>query len=214
MDLSSLRISRLPTLLALIALLALVAACGGTKGRAATVPADSTPRPTPRSSTPVDASMFITPTATPDPNNLPPPPQNEGCTLATRQQAAAALGEAVLEGKAVSSGPQQLAPGLNVVASTCRFDSATTGRSLTLIVYRGSGVATARARQIVEQAICARKEALTGVGDLACWYDAHHNEVQFLKGLVFVDITATGITGPTRGPAITTLAKAVAANIR
>src|ERR1051325_3255192 len=193
----TLRSPRLLTPVTLIAILALMAACGGTKGGAATVPTESGPCPTARSSTPVDASMFITPTATPDPTE--PQPANEGCALITRQQAATALGEAVLEGKAVASGQQQLAPGLNVTASTCRFDSAATGRSLTLIVYRGSGVATARARQIVEQAICARKEALTGVGDLACWYDSHHNEVQFLKGVVFVDITANGITGASRG---------------
>ena len=42
----------------------------------------------------------------------------------------------------------------------------------------------------VYKAMCAKKgkEGLTGLGDVTCWYNDKHGELQVLKGLTFFSI--------------------------
>jgi hypothetical protein len=41
---------------------------------------------------------------------------------------------------------------------------------------------------LFEQFVCASKERVWAIGDVACWTDSSHTELQFLKGSVFVDV--------------------------
>jgi hypothetical protein len=46
---------------------------------------------------------------------------------------------------------------------------------------------------------CAQKgkEGLTGLGEVACWYDGKHEELQVMKGLKLISIELRGKPNPT-----------------
>jgi hypothetical protein len=66
---------------------------------------------------------------------------------------------------------------------------------------------------VAETIICAQKERLTGLGDLACWYDSSHNELQVVKGATFLDIHLLLGAGNTTEP-ITALARKLVDRLR
>jgi hypothetical protein len=183
---------------------------GGSKPAATATPAAQvTVRPTLAASTPTTS---ILPTAVSAPTAPPAAggPASDACGLVTKDDAAAALGEPVQDPKGSSTGARQLAPGVSVSGSACSFGSTTSARDLTVNLYRGSGAVSAQARTLVEQTLCSSKERVSGLGDVACWNDSSHTELQFLKGSQFVDIQITQASGPDTTQALTALARKAA----
>jgi len=99
------------------------------------------------------------------------------CALLTKQDAAAAVGEAVGEPKPIRPG-RSGTPGMSV--SACEYESAAQ-HSIQVNVWRFTGDSAGSFVQVY-RGECAKKEQLSGVGDMACWYNADHRELQVLKG--------------------------------
>jgi hypothetical protein len=102
------------------------------------------------------------------------------CALMTKQEAAAAVGEAVGEPKPIAPGRGAM-PGVDVTA--CKYESATK-HSVQVSVWRFSESA-GQFRQFYQAAI-AKKERAPGLGDIASWYNAEHRELQVLKGSILL----------------------------
>ena len=108
----------------------------------------------------------------------------DACSLLTKDDAAAALGEAV-KGPEVRSRPGG--------PSSCE--------------YAGSGIHVVHLNVIpltaegaeIYKAMCAQKgkEGLTGLGNSTCWYNDKHGELQVLKGLTFFSIELRKSGDPT-----------------
>ena len=127
------------------------------------------------------------------------------CALMTRQEAAAAVGEAVGEPKPIVPGSGAM-PGVNVTA--CEYESAAR-HSVQVSVWRFSESA-GQFRQIY-QAEIAKKERVHGIGEIAAWYDAKHRELQVLTGatLLILEIDRSGDATE----ALTTVAKKAVARL-
>jgi hypothetical protein len=122
------------------------------------------------------------------------PQASLACSLLTKEDAAAALGEAVKgpDATALPGGP-----------SSCE--------------YTGSGIHTVHLNIIplkageaaMYAAMCAKKtkDGLTGLGDVTCWYNEKHGELQVLKGQTFFSIELRKSGDPTE--AIKTVARSV-----
>ena len=117
----------------------------------------------------------------------------DACSLLMKQDAAAALGEAV-------SGPESAG---TTTASSCEF-SGSGLHAVQLNLMRLS-----RDEAAVYRALCAQKgkEGLSGLGDVACWYSDEHEELQVLKGTTFFSIELQRSGNPTE--AIKAVAKKV-----
>jgi len=212
-------------LLAALVLLPALALTGCSKKKStSTTGTGSTPQPTQAPSTGAQASPTRAPTAS---TAVPTSPAGfvptiasgtgataiEACRLVTKDEATAALGEAVKDPVGLNIGSQDVAPGLSVTISTCNFDSNTGARSVQVTFWRAGGAVSAQNRQIFEQILCAQKERVTGVGDVACWYDSTHTELQVLKGSTFVDIQIQA-SGPDRTEALKTLVQKALARLQ
>jgi hypothetical protein len=138
----------------------------------------------------------------------------EACRLVTKDEAATALGEAVKDAAGLNVGNQDIAPGITVSISSCTFDSNTGLRSVEVTFWRAAGTLSPQLRQAFEQFLCAQKERVNGLGDLACWYDSTHTELQVLKGTTFVDVQITQASGPDRSDALRTLAQRALARLQ
>jgi len=128
------------------------------------------------------------------------------CALLTKQEAAMAVGEAVGEPKPISPGGSA-GPGVSMVH--CEYQSAAR-HSVQVTVWRFSGDSAAMSVQIY-RAECMKKERLPGVGDLACWNDAKHRELQVLKGATVLTIEINRNGDATE--ALTTAAKKALARL-
>jgi hypothetical protein len=105
------------------------------------------------------------------------------CALVTREEAAAALGEQVGTPNTLTvNAPQQIIPGVNITLESCQYFSMTSGRSIEVTIWKSVGGTAQQIRQAVEQFLCMGKERVSGVGDVACWFDASRTELQALKG--------------------------------
>lgn len=119
---------------------------------------------------PTDSRSVLGAGATADPryaqarssSNAPAVP--DPCTLVSRQEAAAAVGASVAEGKRAAAGVQAM-PGVDV--SGCNYDSPTTIGYIKVAVWRFSPAA-AQVREVYRTR-CAKKEQAGGLGDVACW---------------------------------------------
>jgi hypothetical protein len=131
----------------------------------------------------------------------------DACALMTKQEAAIAVGEAVGEPKATNP-PQSAMPGVSVAA--CEFVSAARN-SLQVTVWRPSGDSAGMFVQIYKGE-CLKKEQLPGVGDLACWYNADHKELQVLKGTMILTFEIHRSGNATE--ALTTVAKKALARLK
>ncbi len=122
------------------------------------------------------------------------PSPGDACSLMTKEDAAAALGEAVA-GPRSSSGRSSLTPG--TTASSCEY-SGSGLHKVNLNVWRASADSTAQFRQVY-QMVCAQKgkEGLSGLGDVACWYSEKHEELQVLKGATFFSVELRRSGDPT-----------------
>lgn len=136
------------------------------------------------------------------------PSPAEACSLLTKEDAAAALGEAVT-GPESSSG-RSIMPG--TTASSCEYSGSGLHR-VHLNFWRASADTTAQFRQTL-QVVCAQKgkEGLSGLGDVACWYSEKHEELQVLKGAAFFSVELRKSGDPTE--AIKGVAKRVSDRLR
>ena len=113
------------------------------------------------------------------------PADSPACSLLTKEDAAAALGEAVTGPKATAMGKGQ--------PSACEYEgSGINGVQLTLMPF---DAATAS----MYKAMCLKKtrDGLTGLGDVACWYNEKHGELQVLKGQTMFSINLRKRGDPT-----------------
>lgn len=121
------------------------------------------------------------------PAHTPPAAQTavSACSLITKEDAAAALGEAVTGPKSTqmpNGGP-----------SACEY----TGSGLHTINVNVRPFSAAEAS--VYKGLCAKKnkDGLTGLGDTTCWYNEKHEELQVMKGLTLLSIQMHGKGDPT-----------------
>ncbi len=126
----------------------------------------------------------------------------EACSLLTKEDAAAALGEAVA-GPRVT--PARSSAGRT--ASACEYTGSGTHR-VHLNLYQFTPEIAAAYKPL-----CAQKnhDGLAGLGEMSCWYNDKHEELQVLKGTTFFSIQLSRSGNPTE--AITALAKKVVGQI-
>lgn len=115
---------------------------------------------------------------------------DSACSLFTREDAAAALGEVVSAPKAktIANG---WGPGSTV--SYCEYTGSGLHRiQLNLARLPQSSAPTFRA-------MCKEKATkdLAGLGEVACWYNEKHGELHALKGTAFLSIEITRSGDPT-----------------
>ena len=123
------------------------------------------------------------------------PAASAACSYLTKEDAAAALGEAV-------TGPTANAMPAEKVSS-CEYSGS--GIHRVNLSVMGLDASTAA----MYKAMCAQKgkQGLTDLGDTTCWYNEKHEELQVLKGVTFFSIELRRSGDPT--DAIKTLAKKV-----
>jgi hypothetical protein len=113
----------------------------------------------------------------------------DACSLFKKEDAAAVLGGTV-------SGPKSVGP---------RSDGA--GSTVSGCGYSGSGLQSVQvnltrlpANQVaIYKGTCAGKggDGLSGLGEVACWYDNKHEELHVFKGTAFVSVELRGKSNPT-----------------
>lgn len=128
----------------------------------------------------------------------------DACSLLKKEDAAAALGGTI-------SGPVSR-----------NASSAGPGNSVSSCEYTGSGLQKVHLNLMqlpadqaaVYKGFCAQKgkEGLSGLGEVACWYNDKHEELQVLKGTTFFSIELRGKSNPTE--AIKAVAKKVFDQLR
>jgi len=104
------------------------------------------------------------------------PADSPACSYLTKEDAAAALGEAVKGPDATSMGKGK--------ASACEYEGSGLHRvHLNVMPFDAATAA-------MYKAMCAKKnrDGLTGLGDVACWYNDKHGELQVWKGLTMFSI--------------------------
>jgi hypothetical protein len=124
----------------------------------------------------------------------------DACSLLSKEDAAAALGEAATGPKAL--GPMSAGAGGSV--TSCEYTGS--GHSIQLNLTRLSASSVP-----MYKAMCAKQsqDGLTGLGDMACWYNAKHAELHVIKGTAFLSIELRGSGNPTE-PIIAVMKKALA----
>lgn len=113
------------------------------------------------------------------------PAASAACSYLTKEDAAAALGEAVTGPKANAMPAEKV--------SSCEYSGS--GIHRVQVNVMGFDASTAA----MYKAMCAQKskEGLTGLGDTTCWYNAKHEELQVMKGLTFLSIELRRSGDPT-----------------
>jgi len=112
------------------------------------------------------------------------PGASEACSLLTKADVAAALGEPVTGPTHSASTPE---------ASSCEFSGSGLHKVNLSVMHLAPDMAG------MYKAMCAQKgkEGLTGLGDVTCWYNAKHEELQVLKGTTFFSIELRKSGDPT-----------------
>lgn len=130
------------------------------------------------------------------------PAPGDACSLLTKEDAAAALGEP-------ATGPKATGP-----------ITDGTGSTVTACHYTGSGLHSiqlnltrlpAKSLPMYKAMICDKKskDGLASLGDLACWYNDEHAELHVIKGSAFLSIELNRSGNPTEA-IIAVMKKAVA----
>jgi hypothetical protein len=108
------------------------------------------------------------------------PAPGDACSLLTKEDAAAALGEAAAGPKA--TGP--MSDGAGSTVSGCEYTgSGIHSIQLNLTRLPASSVP-------MYKGMCAEQghDGLAGMGDVACWYNDEHAELHVIKGNAFLSI--------------------------
>jgi hypothetical protein len=125
------------------------------------------------------------------------------CGVVTREEASTAVGAAVAEGK-LTAGRSMAGAGIDV--SGCTY--AAGSKDLQVNLWRFSP--SAKQSLEVYRGLCQQKEQAADLGDIACWYNKDHHELQVLKGSTLLIIELRG-----RSPgALTTVAKQALGRVR
>ena len=117
------------------------------------------------------------------------PAPGDACSLLTKEDAAAALGEAATGPKAI--GP--MSDGTGATVSGCEYTgSGIHAIQLNLTRLPASSVP-------MYKGMCARagNDGLAGMGDVACWYNDKHAELHVIKGTAFLSIELRRSGNPT-----------------
>ena len=116
------------------------------------------------------------------------PAPDDACSLLTKEDAAAALGEPVTGPKSKAVPPHQ-----GMTASSCEYEGSGLHKIHLNLMHFTAATAS------VYRAMCAEKnkDGLAGLGDIACWYNDKHEELQLLKGTTFVSIQIQTKGNPT-----------------
>ena len=125
------------------------------------------------------------------------PPSN-ACALLTRDEAAAVVGATVGEG--VPRAGQSMGQGIDV--AHCTYKAAGM-KDLSVTLWHFSPQASQSLE--IYRGLCKQKEQAAGLGDLACWYNAQHGELQVLQGSTLLTFELSGRHGA--GDALLTAAK-------
>ena len=125
-------------------------------------------------------------TAAPGQSRAAAPGADEACSLLTKEDATAALGEAV-------KGPESASGRSLQGASSCEYSGSGIHRVHLNVMHMAADMAT------MYKSLCAAKgkEGLTGLGDVNCWYNDKHEELQVLKGTTFFSIELRKSGDPT-----------------
>ena len=113
----------------------------------------------------------------------------DACSLLSKEDAAAALGEAATGPKAI--GPMSDASGATVTA--CEYTGSGYHRiQLNLTRLPASSVP-------MYKGMCAQMgtDGLAGMGDVACWYNDKHAELHVIKGTAFLSFEINRSGNPT-----------------
>ena len=118
------------------------------------------------------------------------PAPGDACSLLSKEDAAAALGEGVTGPKAI--GP--MTDGSGATVSGCEYTGSGYHR-VQLNVTRPP----ASALPVDKGIICRKKsnDGLAGMGDLACWYNDKHEELHAIKGGAFLSAQLQRSGNPT-----------------
>jgi hypothetical protein len=117
------------------------------------------------------------------------PAQGEACSYLSKTDASAALGETAQGPKA--TGP--LSDGTGTSVSSCEFTGSGT-HSIQLDVTRIPANSVTMYKAMCDQ---QASDGLSGLGDVACWYDATHAELHVIKGSAFLSIKLRRSGNPT-----------------
>jgi hypothetical protein len=130
------------------------------------------------------------------------PVPGDACSLLSKEDAAAALGEAATGPKAI--GP--MTDGSGATVSGCEYTGSGYHR-VQLNVTRP----TASALPMYKGIICNKKtkDGLAGLGEIACWYNEKHEELHAIKGGAFLSVELNRSGNPTE-PIIAVMKKALA----
>jgi hypothetical protein len=122
----------------------------------------------------------------------PAPTAVDACTLLTKEEAVSAVGEALDQAKPSGPFPVPMG-GIDTTVTGCAYESPKSVHGIKLTVHRVPPDKAARFKQFY-QGVCARKECVPGVGDMAWWYSGQHSELQVLKDatLLIIKLSRSG----------------------
>jgi hypothetical protein len=122
----------------------------------------------------------------------PAPTAVDACTLLTKEEAVSAVGEALDPAKPSGPFPVPMG-GIDTTVTGCAYESPKSVHGIKLTVHRVPPDKAARFKQFY-QGVCARKECVPGVGDMAWWYSGQHGELQVLKDatLLIIKLSRSG----------------------
>lgn len=119
------------------------------------------------------------------------PVLGDACSLLTKEDAAAALGEAATGPKAV--GP--IKNGLGAIETGCEYTgSGIHSIQLNLTRLPASAVPIFKGMCVKAK---AGHEGLAGMGEVACWYSDKHAELHVFKGSAYLSVELTRSGNPT-----------------
>jgi hypothetical protein len=116
-------------------------------------------------------------------------PPGDACSLFTKEEAAAALGEAANGPKAIA----EMDAGQGATVTACEYTGSGYHRvQLNLTRLPASSLP-------MYKGMCAKanNDGLAGLGDVACWYNEKHAELHVIKGNAFVSIELNRSGDPT-----------------
>jgi hypothetical protein len=108
------------------------------------------------------------------------PAPGDACSVLTKEDAAAALGEA-------AAGPRATGPmtdGTGATVSGCEY----TGDGIHRIQLNVTRLPASSLSMFKQMCAKAGNDGLAGMGDVACWYNDKHEELHVIKGATFVSI--------------------------
>lgn len=115
------------------------------------------------------------------------------CDLLTKSDVETALGESVNDAEYTLAGDTPVSADVTATVSVCSYSAIAGISSISLDIWSAPGNDSG-IKQLT-QFVCSSKESVSGLGDVACWYDSDHTELQLSKGASFLDLQFTTLTG-------------------